>query len=127
MSPSLEEKADRILKALTAPTPRPVLLVGESGVGKTALLRRVAATLSRSEWTVFEASATQLNSGMMFVGSLEKRLVELPAPTVGQAAHGVVRARLPSAALQRSSQRVAHRRARAAHAGVRERRHPRAR
>ena len=77
MSPSLEEKADRILKALTAPTPRPVLLVGESGVGKTALLRRVAATLSRSEWTVFEASATQLSSGMMFVGSLEKRLVEL--------------------------------------------------
>ena len=76
-APSLDELFDRIVKSLSAPTPRPVLVVGESGVGKTALMRRVSAHLSRADWTVYEASATQLSSGMMFVGSLEKRLVEL--------------------------------------------------
>ncbi|MFM7231112.1 MAG: AAA family ATPase, partial [bacterium] len=74
---SLDESFDRIVKSLSAPTPRPVLVVGESGVGKTALMRRVAAHLSGTDWTVYEASATQLSSGMMFVGALEKRLVEL--------------------------------------------------
>ena len=75
--PVLEEKFDRIVKALTAQPPRPVLIVGESGVGKTALGRRVAAHLSRTGWLVYEAGASQLNSGMMFVGALEKRLLEL--------------------------------------------------
>lgn len=75
--PALDEKFDRIVKALTAQPPRPVLIVGESGVGKTALGRRVAAHLSKTGWLVYEAGASQLNSGMMFVGALEKRLLEL--------------------------------------------------
>ncbi len=75
--PVLDDKFDRIVKALTAQPPRPVLIVGESGVGKTALARRVAAHLSRTGWLVYEAGASQLNSGMMFVGALEKRLLEL--------------------------------------------------
>ncbi len=77
MSASLQETFERIVKSLTAPNPRPVLLVGESGVGKTALLRRVAAHLSKADWLVYEASASQLSSGMSFVGSLEMRLLEL--------------------------------------------------
>ena len=76
-SPALEECFDRIVKALTAQPPRPVLVVGESGVGKTALARRVASHLSRGGWRVYEAGASQLNAGMSFVGMLERRLLEL--------------------------------------------------
>src|SRR5262245_10368768 len=39
---SLAESADKVVKALTSQPPRPVLVVGESGVGKTALARSVA-------------------------------------------------------------------------------------
>jgi ATP-dependent Clp protease ATP-binding subunit ClpC len=76
-STTLEECFDRIVKALTSQPPRPVLVVGESGVGKTALARRVAAHLSRGGWRVYEAGASQLNAGMSFVGMLERRLLEL--------------------------------------------------
>ena len=76
-SPTLDECFDRIVKALTAQPPRPVLVVGESGVGKTALARRVASHLSRGGWRVYEAGASQLNAGMSFVGMLERRLLEL--------------------------------------------------
>jgi len=76
-STTLEECFDKVVKALTAYPPRPVLVVGESGVGKTALARRVAAHLSRGGWRVYEAGASQLNAGMSFVGMLERRLLEL--------------------------------------------------
>jgi ATP-dependent Clp protease ATP-binding subunit ClpC len=75
--PALEDCFDRVVKALTAQPPRPVLVVGESGVGKTALARRVAAHLSRSGWRVYEVGASQLNAGMSFIGMLERRLLEL--------------------------------------------------
>src|SRR5262249_4430572 len=71
------ECAEKVVKALTSQPPRPVLVVGESGVGKTALARSVAAQLSREGWRVYEAGASQLNAGMSFVGMLERRLLEL--------------------------------------------------
>lgn len=76
-TPAFAAAFERVVKALTATPPRPVLVVGESGVGKTALARRVAAHLSRQDWRVFEAGASQLNAGMSFVGMLERRLIEL--------------------------------------------------
>jgi len=83
-SPALDECFERIVKALTSVPPRPVLVVGESGVGKTALARRVAAHLSRLGWRIFEAGAPQLNAGMSFVGMLEKRLIELRTQLAAQ-------------------------------------------
>src|SRR6185503_3390324 len=74
---ALAECFDKVMKALTSQPPRPVLVVGESGVGKTALARSVAAHLSRDGWRVFEAGASQLNAGMSFVGMLERRLLEV--------------------------------------------------
>jgi ATP-dependent Clp protease ATP-binding subunit ClpC len=74
---ALAECFDKVMKALTSHPPRPVLVVGESGVGKTALARSVAAQLSRDGWRVFEAGASQLNAGMSFVGMLERRLLEV--------------------------------------------------
>jgi ATP-dependent Clp protease ATP-binding subunit ClpC len=74
---ALAESAEKVVKALTSNPPRPVLVVGESGVGKTALARSVAAKLSGLGWRVYEAGASQLNAGMSFVGMLERRLLEL--------------------------------------------------
>ena len=74
---AIAECADKVVKALTSNPPRPVLVVGESGVGKTALARSVAAKLSHVGWRVYEAGASQLNAGMSFVGMLERRLLEL--------------------------------------------------
>ena len=76
-SGALDDCFARVVKALTSQPPRPVLVVGESGVGKTALARRVASHLSRGDWRVYEAGASQLNAGMSYVGMLEKRLLEL--------------------------------------------------
>ncbi|MEQ1834179.1 MAG: AAA family ATPase, partial [Candidatus Eisenbacteria bacterium] len=84
-APNIEECFDRIIKALTATPPRPVLVVGESGVGKTALARRVASHLSRNGWRIYEAGASQLNAGMSFVGMLERRLLELRKRLSGEA------------------------------------------
>src|SRR5262249_24220834 len=69
-SPIADACFEQIRRALTARPPRPVLLVGEPGVGKTALARRVAASLNRDGWIVCEASAAQVNAGMSLVGAL---------------------------------------------------------
>jgi ATP-dependent Clp protease ATP-binding subunit ClpC len=123
---ALAEYFDKVMKALTSQPPRPVLVVGESGVGKTALARSVAAHLSRDGWRVFEAGASQLNAGMSFVGMLERRLLELPQAARRRAQVAVARARLPPAAVERPRAPVAHRCARAADARVRVGRDPRA-
>src|SRR4030067_3478607 len=37
-------------------------------------VRRAAARLSHGGWTTFEASASEINAGTMYVGALEERL-----------------------------------------------------
>ena len=66
------------LEAVLLKTPRrSVLLVGESGVGKTALVRVLAKRLQAQGWTIFEASASDLNAGQMYIGQLEERIQTL--------------------------------------------------
>lgn len=59
---------------LSGPEHRGVLLTGEGGTGKTAILRQVARRLQRAGWVVFEASAADLLAGQSFVGQLEGRM-----------------------------------------------------
>ena len=68
--------ADEILASLEEHPPRSVLLVGEHGVGKSAL---VDAALDRlpDGWIVFEAGAAQINADAMYVGQLEGRIEDL--------------------------------------------------
>ena len=68
--------ADEIVDALQEHPPRSVLLVGEHGVGKSAL---VDAALDRlpEGWIVFEAGAAQINADAMYVGQLEGRIEDL--------------------------------------------------
>lgn len=72
--PSADVQLDRMLGALRGSPPRSVLIVGDPGVGKSSLVRRAAARLSREDWTVLEAGATQIAAGTIYIGSLESRL-----------------------------------------------------
>jgi ATP-dependent Clp protease ATP-binding subunit ClpC len=57
--------------------PRSVMLVGASGVGKTALIRVLARRLQRERWTIFEATATDIMAGQKYTGELEGRVQTL--------------------------------------------------
>ncbi|MEZ5963526.1 MAG: AAA family ATPase [Planctomycetota bacterium] len=63
---------------------RPVLLVGEPGVGKATLTAQVVARLNGEGWTVFEAGATQLLAGQSYIGQLEGRVLELVRAASGR-------------------------------------------
>ncbi|HLM55848.1 MAG TPA: AAA family ATPase [Pyrinomonadaceae bacterium] len=71
---ALAERVAEIEAAVRREPARSVLLVGESGVGKTATLRALAAGLRREHWIVFEASAADLLAGQQYIGQLEERV-----------------------------------------------------
>jgi ATP-dependent Clp protease ATP-binding subunit ClpC len=69
------ELVDLIVASLTAAPRRSVLLVGDHGVGKTALVR--AALDLIDDVTVFEATASQILAGQVFIGELDARVQRL--------------------------------------------------
>jgi ATP-dependent Clp protease ATP-binding subunit ClpC len=71
-----EERVARITDALGASPRGSVVLIGEHGVGKTALLRAALDRLPARP-LVFEASASEINAGMTYVGELEGRVREI--------------------------------------------------
>ncbi|MDQ1557995.1 MAG: ATP-dependent Clp protease ATP-binding subunit ClpC [Pyrinomonadaceae bacterium] len=76
----LEEVRERVLEMETAvrkAPPRSVLLVGDSGVGKTALVRVLARRLQREHWIILEASAADVMAGQQYIGQLEGRVQTL--------------------------------------------------
>ncbi|HEX8129844.1 MAG TPA: AAA family ATPase, partial [Pyrinomonadaceae bacterium] len=76
----LEEVRERVLEMETAirkEPPRSVLLVGDSGVGKTALVRVLARRLQRERWIILEASAADVMAGQQYIGQLEGRVQTL--------------------------------------------------
>ena len=68
-----DELVEVIVDALEQQPRRSVLLVGEHGVGKTALLRAALERL-RPQLVPFEATAAEINAGAMYVGELEGRI-----------------------------------------------------
>src|SRR5207247_4634219 len=60
-----------------ADRPRSTLLVGEPGVGKTAIARALAARLGRAGWIIFQAGAAELLAGQIYIGEFEKRMQEV--------------------------------------------------
>ncbi|WP_158554690.1 AAA family ATPase [Methylovirgula sp. 4M-Z18] len=72
---------DELLKtaeiAIHQSRPRSILVTGDPGTGKTALLKLLAAQLSASGWTVFSASANELMADQMYIGQLEGRIRKL--------------------------------------------------
>jgi ATP-dependent Clp protease ATP-binding subunit ClpC len=76
----LEEVRERVLEMETAvrkDPPRSVLLVGDSGVGKTALVRVLARRLQRERWIILEATAADVLAGQQYIGQLEGRVQTL--------------------------------------------------
>jgi ATP-dependent Clp protease ATP-binding subunit ClpC len=71
-----EELVEVIVDALDESPRRSVLLVGEHGVGKTALLRAALERLP-PRLIPFEATAAEINAGAMYIGELEGRIREL--------------------------------------------------
>jgi ATP-dependent Clp protease ATP-binding subunit ClpC len=71
-----DELVEVIVDALEQHPRRSVLLVGEHGVGKTALLRAALERLP-PQLIPFEATAAEINAGAMYVGELEGRIREL--------------------------------------------------
>ena len=70
------ELVEVIVDALAQKPRRSVLLVGEHGVGKSALLRAALERLP-AEVVAFEATAAEINAGASYVGELEGRIREL--------------------------------------------------
>jgi ATP-dependent Clp protease ATP-binding subunit ClpC len=77
-----DELVEVIVDALEQQPRRSVLLVGEHGVGKTALLRAALERLP-PQILPFEATAAEINAGAMYVGELEGRIRELAARLAG--------------------------------------------
>lgn len=73
----LTEQINAVENCLQKQTPRSVLLVGESGVGKTALVRALARRLQEQGWLIFEASANELMAGQIYIGEMEGRIQNL--------------------------------------------------
>lgn len=74
---ALEARVAAIEAAVQRSPRRSVALVGEHGVGKTAVVRSVAARLASRGWVVFEAGHAELVAGMSYIGQFEERLREL--------------------------------------------------
>jgi ATP-dependent Clp protease ATP-binding subunit ClpC len=77
------ELVELMVSALEQAPPRSVLLVGEHGVGKTALARAALDRLE-TEPIVFETTAAQLNAGLIYIGELEGRVKTLVDSLTGQ-------------------------------------------
>ena len=75
--PMATEQVAVLLSSLQAERPRSIALVGEPGVGKTALFRLLARRLQAEGWTIFEAGASELLAGQSYFGQLEERLQRL--------------------------------------------------
>ncbi|MET0626344.1 MAG: AAA family ATPase, partial [Pyrinomonadaceae bacterium] len=70
--------------ALRREPARSVLLVGDSGTGKTALVRALAARLRREDWLVFEAGASDVMAGQTYIGQIEERVQSIVRQVEGK-------------------------------------------
>ena len=57
--------------------PRSILIVGQSGVGKSALRRFFARTLINRGWHVFKTSATSIVADKVYIGEIEGQVKRL--------------------------------------------------
>ena len=72
--PARRARVERLAQEFLAHPERPFVLVGGTGIGKTWMLRALYERLRKEGWSVWEASASDLMAGMMYIGSLEMRL-----------------------------------------------------
>ncbi|UNK50293.1 AAA family ATPase [Lysobacter sp. S4-A87] len=73
----LDQNWQRLHDLSAGQEPTSVLVVGESGVGKTTLIDRLVDGLLGEGWLVFEASAAEILAGQKYIGELEQRVREM--------------------------------------------------
>ncbi|HVF44320.1 MAG TPA: AAA family ATPase [Pyrinomonadaceae bacterium] len=71
---SVAARVSELESAIKREPARSVLLVGESGTGKTALVRALAERLRSEQWIVFEAGAGEVMAGQTYIGQMEERV-----------------------------------------------------
>ncbi len=74
---ALSRHADHVQSYLQEPPHRSVLLVGDTGVGKTSLVKVLAHRMQQSGWALFEAGASDVLAGQVYIGELEERIKSL--------------------------------------------------
>ncbi len=75
---ALKRAVDKMRKALTDhENPRSVLMVGDSGVGKSTVTSTLVDKLRDDGFSVFKASSAQVNAGQCYIGQLEERVTTL--------------------------------------------------
>lgn len=68
---------ENLEKNFSESQPRSVLLVGESGVGKSAVAHMLGERLEKEGWTILELGAVDLLAGQIYIGQLEERITRL--------------------------------------------------
>jgi ATP-dependent Clp protease ATP-binding subunit ClpC len=70
-------------EALGQVPPYSLLLVGEHGTGKSAVLRTALTELLDEGWLVFEAGAPEIHAGCQYIGQMESRVREIATHAAG--------------------------------------------
>jgi ATP-dependent Clp protease ATP-binding subunit ClpC len=92
--------------ALRVPGGNSALLIGGHGIGKSAVLRTMLRRLHAQGWFIFEASATELMAGQVYIGQIDARLREIADRFSGRPALWVM------PAFEETIQAAQHRRSR---------------
>ncbi len=77
MTTVLKENLLRVTELIFSQRQRSVLLVGDSGVGKSVLVQELAKKMRAKNWFVFEAGAVDIIAGQVYIGELEERIQKL--------------------------------------------------
>lgn len=74
---ALQEAVAGLEASYLADRPRSTLLVGEPGVGKSAIALAFAGRMRRAGWIVFQAGAAELLAGQVYIGQFEERVQQV--------------------------------------------------
>ncbi len=74
---TLTSLLQRLESSFEADPAKSALVVGETGVGKSAAISKLASRLNGKGWTVFMAGHSELIAGQMYIGQFEERLNQL--------------------------------------------------
>lgn len=76
-TPQIARLEKEMLEELESSSPRSILVVGTSGVGKSALRRAFANELLDRNWKIFQTSAASLIADKIYVGEIEGQVRRL--------------------------------------------------
>jgi ATP-dependent Clp protease ATP-binding subunit ClpC len=74
---SIVSHTSRLIYTVFKEPYRSAILVGEPGVGKTAILGLLNSKIKKLNWKIFEATAHNVMAGQVYIGQLEERLYNL--------------------------------------------------